>query len=81
MGIHFAIFALLGLAGLSVTFVGLFNSHKSLLISVVALAVAAAAFLGAGYAWTESNSLPWTVGYGAVVLISVISAVRQFVKR
>lgn len=81
MGVHFVIFALLCLTGLSITVFGLFNSHKSLLISLVALVVAAAAFVGAGYAWTESKSLPWTVGYAVVVLVSVISAGRQFVKR
>lgn len=76
----FAVFLLLCLVGLAITAVGLFNTKRSLLVSAVAMAVAVAALVGAGYAWTESQSLPWTTGYAGVVLASLVSAGRQFTR-
>ena len=67
------------IAALVVTVWGLYTKQRSAVIGVIAAAVAVLAFLGARYAWSESHSIPWTIGYGIVVLGALASAVRQFV--
>ena len=57
---------------------GLFAGHKSVLVGLASGIVAILAALGAWYAWAESNSLPWTLGYGLIFLMAVASSIRQF---
>jgi hypothetical protein len=72
--------AIIALA-LAVVMSGLFTSERSIVGALFSLAVAVVAFGGALYAWGESHSIPWTVGYGTVVLLSMASAARQLVGR
>lgn len=46
-------------------------------IGVSAAAVALLALLGAYYAWVESESTAWAVGYGVVAVARAASAVRH----
>ncbi len=72
-----AIFFVL-IAALSVAVWGLFTKQRSVFIGVIAGAVAVLAAVGAWYAWAESQSTPWTIGYLVVVIGALASAVRQF---
>ncbi len=67
------------LAALGIALWGLCAEQRSAVVGVIAAAVALLAAGGAWYAWAESKSIPWTVGYGVVVVGSVASAIRQFV--
>lgn len=70
--IFIGMIALLGLA-----FWGLIVKPRSPVIGVIAAAVALMAAGGAWYAWADSKSIPWTIGYGVVALACVAAAVRQ----
>lgn len=65
------------IAAAGVTLWGLFTKQRSVVIGVVAAAVAVLATVGAWYAWAESRSIPWTVGYAVLVAASLASAARQ----
>ena len=58
---------------------GHLSKQRSAFVGVIAAALAVLAACGAWYAWTESQSMPWTVGYGVVAVIGVTSAMRQCV--
>lgn len=66
---------------LAVIIRGLFVQQRSRIVGVLGILVALLALLGAWYAWAESQSIPWTVGYGVVALICMASATRQFMGR
>jgi len=69
----------LALVLLAVVGYGLFTQKKSAGIGLAALVVAFLAAGGGWHAWAESRSVPVTVGYVVVLLISLGSAARQFV--
>ncbi|HUG66294.1 MAG TPA: hypothetical protein VMM76_01005 [Pirellulaceae bacterium] len=79
MGITFVVVAVLCVAGLIAVLYGLVNRRRSILLAVVALLLALTTGGGAWYAWAESQSMPWTAGYGAIVVVSLIAAIRQFI--
>jgi hypothetical protein len=66
------------IVALGVTLWGLFARQKSVVIGVIATAVALLAAAGGWYSWAETKSMPWTAGYGILVAASLASAVRQF---
>jgi hypothetical protein len=74
----FSVVAVSCLIGLVVVLYGLVNRRRSILVAVIALAVAVPGGGGAWYAWAESQSIPWTAGYGVIVVISLVASVRQF---
>lgn len=76
-----AIFILIGFLALAVVVSGLFSSEKSIGVALFSLVVAVLAAGGAAYAWTESHSLPWTIGYGVIAVLSVSSAAHQLLMR
>jgi len=65
------------LAAVCVVLWGLFSRRRSVVVGVITASVALLATVGAWYAWAESRSTPWTLGYAAVVVISVAATVRQ----
>jgi hypothetical protein len=65
------------LVALGIALWGFFSRERSPLIALVAIAVALLAALGAWYAWAETKSTPWTIGYAIVAAAGVMSAVRQ----
>ncbi|MEJ7592801.1 MAG: hypothetical protein WKF77_14730 [Planctomycetaceae bacterium] len=65
------------IAVLGLTLWGLVSRKRSPVIGVIAAAVALMAAGGAWYAWAESKSVPWTVGYGVIVMVSLASMMRQ----
>ncbi len=67
------------LAALGISLWGLFAEQRSAVVGVIAAAVALLAAAGGWHAWSETKSIPWTVGYGVIVVGSVASAIRQFV--
>ena len=77
MNIASAVFFLGMIAVLGLAFWGLVAKPRSPVIGVIAVAVALMAAGGAWYAWAESKSVPWTIGYGVVALACVASAMRQ----
>ncbi len=81
MGFGFVGFALMILLAIAVVTFRLFGSNRSISIALIALPVAVLAAGGAWYAWAESQDMPWTIGYGVVVVISIAAAARQFVGR
>ena len=79
MGVTLVAVAILCVAGLIAVLYGLVNRRGSILLAVVALLLALTTGGGAWYAWAESRSIPWMVGYGAIVVVSLIAAIRQFI--
>ena len=53
------------------------SGRPSLLVVLVGLALMSMGALGSWYSWAESQSLPWTLGYGFLGLIGAILLVRQ----
>jgi hypothetical protein len=76
-----AIFLFL-IAAVCAVLMALFVRPRRLLVSVplglIAASAAPLAALGAWSAWAESHSIPWTVGYAALAVVSVAAAIRQF---
>lgn len=79
MGITLAIAALVALIGLAAVFYALVNRRRSVVLAIAALLVALAAGGGAWYAWVESHSTAWMLGYAAVLAISLVASFRQFI--
>lgn len=77
MGFAGAAFFLAAIATVCVALWGLFSRRRSVVVGVIAASVALLAAGGAWYAWTESQSMPWTVGYGVVAVTGIASAMRQ----
>lgn len=73
---------LIALAIIVMVVIALFKMPRSMLRSLIlglSLVLVSAVFsLGAWYAWAESNSLPWTLGYGTLAAIALSGAARQF---
>ena len=78
MNIASAVIFLGMIAVLGLAFWGLVAKPRSPVIGVIAAAVALLAAGGAWYAWAESKSVPWTIGYGVTAFIGLASAMRQF---
>jgi multidrug resistance efflux pump len=66
------------IAALCVALRGLFSRRRSVIGGVIAASMALLATGLAWYAWAESESTPWTLGYVVVAVASVASAVRQW---
>ena len=62
---------------LAMTVWGAFRSRRSIAIAVVALLVTVLAAGCGWYAFAESRSLPWTIGYGVVALLSLGVGIRH----
>jgi len=77
MNIASAVIFLGMIAALGLALWGLVAKQRSPVIGVIAAAVAFLAAGGAWYAWAESKSVPWTVGYGVVALACLASTMRQ----
>ena len=71
MGSQGAIIFIGAIVALAVVVWGAFRSRQSITIAVVAVVVAVVAAGCGWYAFAESESLPWTIGYGVVALLSV----------
>ena len=54
---------------------GAVATRKSLAVGVIGLAVALLFAGGAWYAWVESRSAGWTLGYGTVALAAAVVSV------
>ncbi len=78
MNIVSAVIFLGMIAALGLALWGLVAKRRSPVIGVIAAAVALIAAGGAWYAWAESKSIPWTIGYGVMAFIGLASAMRQF---
>jgi len=68
-----------GIVALGITLWGLFSARRSPIIAVIGALVAVLATVGAWYAWSETKSTPWTVGYAMIVLAAIASSLRQFI--
>ena len=79
MGLPSAIFILIGFLVLAVVISGLFSSQKSIGVALFSSVVVVLAVGGAFYAWSESHSVPWTIGYGTIACVSLVSAGRQLI--
>ena len=77
-----AIFLFL-IAAVCAVLMALFVRPRRLLVSVplglIAASAAPLAALGAWYAWAESRSTAWTVGYGVLAVASFAAAFRHCV--
>ncbi len=79
MGFASTAFFLAAIGALCAAIWGIFSKQRSAFVGVIAASVAVLAAVGAWYAWAESQSMPWTVGYGVVAVAGVASAMRQCV--
>jgi len=69
------------IAAVCVVVWGLFNQRRSMLLAAIAACVTILAALGAWYAWAETQSVAWTVGYGVLAVAGKVAAIRQFAGR
>lgn len=53
------------------------SGRPSLLVVLVGLALTSMGALGSWYSWAESQSLPWTVGYGGLGFLGAALLFRQ----
>jgi hypothetical protein len=60
---------------------GAFAAQRSLIVPLLALPVAGLAALLSWYSAVESQSVLWTVGYGAVAALAIAVAGRHLVGR
>ncbi len=72
---------LTAILAVAVTGWGAFTERRSVTVAVVALAVAGLGGLLSYYACVETQSMPWTVGYGAVAIASAAVATRHVLAR
>lgn len=79
MGVEGAVVIIGALIALGMVVWGGFSTRRSIVVAVVALGVT---FLAAGcgmYAFTESNSLPWAIGYGVIAMLSLGVGIKHLV--
>ena len=57
-----------------------FAGSRSPLLLVVAIAFSTLASGLAWYSWAESQSVPWTIGYLSVAVVSLIAAAAGWVR-
>lgn len=79
MGSQGAIVLLGAITVIAVVAWGAVAARRSIAIAVCAVLVAMLAALGGWHAHAESQSLPWTVGYGGLALVSLAVAIRHMV--
>ena len=79
MSLPFAIFVLAVLLAFTIVGSGLFSSQKLVGVALFSLVVAVLATGGAFYAWAESSSVLWAIGYGSLAVASLGSATRQLI--
>ena len=77
MGSQGAIICFGVIVALAVVAWGAFRSQQSIAVAVIAVIVALLAAGCSWYAYAESQSLPWTIGYGYVALLSVTVAMKR----
>ncbi len=80
MNISTALILLVALVVLATIGFGLFGRRHPA-IGIVALLAVPVAALGGWYAWAETGSVPWTIGYGAVALGGAAAAARNLRSR
>jgi hypothetical protein len=66
---------LLGIVGL--TLYGVFSRRRFFWIGLMAIVVFLLSALGSWYSWMESQSVPWTLGYGAIAIAGAVAAFRH----
>ena len=71
-----AVLTVVGLA-LAAMLYGAVASRASIAAALIALAVMIAAAGGSWYAWAESASLPWTLGYAMTALVAAAVVLRN----
>jgi hypothetical protein len=81
MGFTAAIIFLAAILALAVVAWGAFTKQKSVVVALVALAVVGVAGLLSWYALIETQSTPWTMGYGAVAIASTAVAARHLLPK
>lgn len=58
---------------------GAFKSGRSITVAIVALLVAVLAAGCGWYAFAESRSMPWTIGYGVISLMSLAVGIKNLI--
>lgn len=76
-----AVIVLAALIILGLSIGGLFNKGRSLLCALAGAAVVPIAIVCARYAWVESRSLLWAIGYSIGALLGLVSFFRQLKPR
>lgn len=79
MGSQGAIVFAIAIAALAVVAWGAFSARRSIAIAVVSITVAVVAAGCGWYAFVESQSLPWTLGYVAPALLSLGVGIRHMI--
>jgi hypothetical protein len=81
MGFQAVAAVVLVLAALALVVYGAISPKKSIAVALVALLVAVLAAAGGWHAWAETGSVPWTLGYGVIVMAAAAVSVRHLVGR
>ena len=69
----------MAIAALAVVTWGAFSVRRSITVAVVSILVAVLAAGCGWYAFAESQSIPWTIGYGVLALLSLGVGIRHMI--
>ncbi len=72
---------LIVIAALGATVWGLFNRHRSILCAVAGILIALGAIPGGLHAWGEAHSMAWTTVYALVLVLGLVSTLRQILMK
>ena len=79
MGSQGAIVFVMAIAALAVVTWGAFSARRSITVAIVSILVAVMAAGCGWYAFMESQSLPWSIGYGVFAALSLAVGVKHLV--
>lgn len=79
MGYEGALVLIGVIVALAVVVWGAFKPGRSITVAIVAFLVAVLAAGCGWYAFAESRSMPWTIGYGVVSLMSLAVAMKNLI--
>lgn len=81
MNLFSALIILATLAAFAAAIFGLFNRKPNIAVAIASFVIVPIGGLGAWYALMETQSIPWTIGYGITAVLGLIAGIRNAVPR
>ena len=81
MNLFSAFIILATLAAFAAAIFGLFNRKPGIAVAIAGFVIVPIGGLGAWYSFMETQSIPWTIGYGVVSALGLIAGVRNVLPR
>ena len=81
MGGIFVIVLVVAIGCIGASIWGLFNRSNPIICGLAGCLLMLVSPFGAMHAWSEGQSLPWTVAYLAIACLGIITVTRQIVAK